>query len=236
MTTRPVERLYIGNFFVEERNFGGIFDESLRAIITDLGFKEENGNFLFGIKEALKNEEKVSEDIHFYPVGLNDRLWFPEISLINEINNEEFQLSDSQRYGNQLHLLLSTINSFDEIDTTIEKFFSESLIEKEFEIRLREELKLIYKSESYKILLEDSELIVNERKIITSNFESKVPDKVIYKKDEIIVIDFKSGLPHKKHQKQVYEYMNLLLEMESKPVKGFVFYTSNLELVQVSEA
>ena len=36
-----VERLYIGNYFVEEKNFGAIFDKSLKAIITELGFKEE---------------------------------------------------------------------------------------------------------------------------------------------------------------------------------------------------
>ena len=236
MTTRPVERLYIGNYFVEEKNFGAIFDKSLKAIITELGFKEENGTFIFGNKEILKKEEKELEDIHFYPIGLNERLWFPEISLINEINNEEFQMSESQRYGSQLHLLLSAINSLDEIEPTIERFSLDSLLEKDFEMRLRIDLHKIYNSQSYKTLLENSDLIFNERKIIASNFESKVPDKVIYKKDEIIVIDFKTGLPHKKHQKQVYEYMNLLLEMESKPVKGFVFYTSNSELIQVSEA
>jgi hypothetical protein len=48
------------------------------------------------------------------------------------------------------------------------------------------------------------------------------------------VIDFKSGIPNQKHYKQVNDYVSLLFQMENKPVKGFVFYTTTSELIQVS--
>ena len=236
MTTRPVDRLYIGNYFVEDKNFGGIFDESLKAISSNVGFIMENETFIFGDKEQLNNNLTELNDNNFYPTPINDRLWFPKISLIKEINQEDYQLTEAQRYGNQLHFLLSEINSFDEIDLTLKKFSRESKIEYEFEKRLKDDLELIYNNEFYKSLLEEAEYIYNERKIIASFFDSKVPDKIVYTKDEIILIDFKTGLPNNRHKKQVYEYMNLLYQMESKPVKGFVFYTSDLKLVQVTDA
>jgi ATP-dependent exoDNAse (exonuclease V) beta subunit len=234
MTTRPVERLYIGNYFVEEKNFGGFFDESLRQIASELGFKVENNLFLFGEKNIKSNLEKNNQNNQFIPLHLNDRLWFPKITLINEMTNEEFELSEAQRFGNQLHLLLSNINSISEVEETIVKFSKENLIEKDFEKKLKLNLVSIFENHNYKKLLEESVTVFSEQKIISSNFEAKVPDKIIYKKDEIIVVDFKTGLPNKKHVEQVTEYVNVLLQMESKPIKGYLFYTSNLELLQVA--
>lgn len=235
MTTRPVDRMYIGNYFVEETNFGGVFDETIKSISLDLGFEFVDDKFMIGKKELISKE---SDDIinlkHFQPIGLNDRLWFPKISLTKEINHQEFALSEAQRYGNQLHLLLSLINEKAEIESVINRFSNESLIEREFETRLSEDLYAIFEIKLYTDLLHNADNIFSERKIIASNFETKIPDKIIYKKDEIIVIDFKSGIPNQKHYKQVNDYVSLLFQMENKPVKGFVFYTTTSELIQVS--
>jgi hypothetical protein len=149
------------------------------------------------------------------------------------MSNEEFELSDAQRYGNQLHFLLSAINSVQEIDGIIDKYSKEDIIEKEFEKRLKRDLISVYENQKYINLTSGAVSVRSEQKIISSNFETKVPDKIFYKKDEIIVIDFKTGLPNKKHFKQVSEYMDVLFQMESKPVKGYLFYTSNLELLPV---
>ncbi len=233
MTTRPVERLYIGNFYVEEKNFGGFFDESLRIIASELAFKIDNNRFIFGEKQILSKMDLKSFNNQFVPLKLNDRLWFPKISLIKEMTNEEFELSEPQRYGNQLHFLLSAINSVQDIDGIIDKFSKEDLIEKEFENRLKKDLKAVFANKSYINISSGSISVSSERKIIASNFEIKIPDKIFYKKDEIIVIDFKTGLPSKHHYQQVSDYMDLLFQMESKPVKGYLFYISNLELIQV---
>jgi hypothetical protein len=234
MTTRPVERLYIGNYFVEEKNFGGVFDESLRLIAPELGIKVQNNHFVFGEKKVQTNVDKDAKNNQFLPVHLNDRLWFPKISLIKDFSNEEFELSVAQRYGNQLHFLLSAINSINEIESILEKFTKENFIEKEFESRLKMDLISIFENHNYKNLLEDNISVLSEQKIISSNFETKVPDKIIYKKNEIIVVDFKTGLKSKKHIKQVSEYVRVLSQMELKSVKGYLFYTSNLELLQVA--
>ena len=143
-------------------------------------------------------------------------------------------MSVAQRYGNQLHFLLSAINSINEIESILEKFTKENFIEKEFESRLKMDLISIFENHNYKNLLEDNISVLSEQKIITSNFETKVPDKIIYKKNEIIVVDFKTGLKSKKHIKQVSEYVRVLSQMELKSVKGYLFYTSNLELLQVA--
>jgi ATP-dependent exoDNAse (exonuclease V) beta subunit len=234
MTTRPVERLYIGNYFVEESNFGGVFDTTLKGISSQMNFEIQESVYIYGNREK---KEKPSEDSivrHFQPTQLNDRLWFPEISLTKEITQEEFALSEAQRYGNQLHLLLSVINQQSEIDYVLVKYSKESLIEKEFEHRLNEDLVSIFSIPTYTALLSNAKQIYSERKIIADHFETKVPDKIIVKEDEIIVIDFKTGMPNVKYTKQVNDYVNLLFQMESKPVKGFVFYTSTADLVQVS--
>lgn len=233
MTTRPVERLYIGNYFTDESNFGCVFDSTLKSISTILDFTIENDFYRIGNRLKKMNSDFSYTDNDFEPVEINDKLWFPEISLVENMSSDEFYLSEAQRYGNQLHLLLSAINYHHEINSILDKFVRDLLIDKDFEDRLRNDLDKILRNENYLKLLKNAIKIVSEVKIIATNFETRIPDKIIYKNNEIIVIDFKTGLPNSKHNNQVKSYVKLLFEMENTMVSGFIYYTSNLDLIQV---
>jgi CRISPR/Cas system-associated exonuclease Cas4 (RecB family) len=48
------------------------------------------------------------------------------------------------------------------------------------------------------------------------------------------VVDFKTGVPNVKHHDQVYGYMMQLESISGKPVKGYLAYTSDYEVVEVT--
>lgn len=50
------------------------------------------------------------------------------------------------------------------------------------------------------------------------------PDRVMIRKDETVVVDYKAATPKEEHQAQVREYMNLLLKMGYPNVKGYLWY------------
>jgi len=82
-------------------------------------------------------------------------------------------------------------------------------------------------------LISDAIKISNEQSIIIGPNETKRPDKIIFKENETIVLDFKTGLATKNNEKQVSMYKKVLSEMHFKNVKGYLFYTGNLQLQEI---
>ena len=178
-----------------------------------------------------ENENNSNED-NFTPISLKNKLWFPDISLKENALDEDTGLTEQQRFGNQLHFLLSTTSDISEIDLNLKSNLENGLIENAFEPKLRESLQQIFGMKDYQELLKNAQKILNEQGIIISANETKRPDKIIFKEDETIVIDYKTGIPKAQHSKQVQLYADTLKEMGFQQVRGIVFYTSELRLVR----
>lgn len=243
MFTRPVERLYIGNF-IEARKDDNKFGPAINAILHQLPLEQLGASilhnedneltFFIGKAEDKSNQDNtvIEEDLDFLPVAIGDRLWFPDISIQDNALKEDDGLSDSQRYGNQLHLLLSMITDSSQITTQVKSLLESGLIENAFEARLKADLTKILEMPEYINLLKDADKILNEQGIIINAGETKRPDKIILKKAETIVIDYKTGMPNPKHLKQVQVYADTLRAMGYPNVRGIVFYTGDLRLVR----
>jgi RecB family endonuclease NucS len=163
---------------------------------------------------------------------LKNKLWFPDISLKENALDEETGLTEQQRFGNQLHFLLSITSDSSEIEFNLKSNLENGLLEKDFETKLRETLQQIFGMKDYQELLNDATKILNEQGIIIGVNEIKRPDKIICKENETIVIDYKTGIPKAQHLKQVQVYADTLREMGYQQVRGIVFYTSELRLVR----
>jgi hypothetical protein len=146
---------------------------------------------------------------------------------------EDADLSAARRYGNQLHEALALINTPDTIEVTLEYMYKEGKIEIEFLDRISKELSIILNHAPYLTLISDAIKISNEQSIIIGPNETKRPDKIIFKENETIVLDFKTGLSTKKNEKQISMYKKVLDEMNYTHVKGFLFYTGSLQLQEI---
>jgi ATP-dependent exoDNAse (exonuclease V) beta subunit len=235
--TRPVERLYVANLCGNRGNkFGTEFHKALEKT-TELS-KIEGDKIIVEYGETsqkeknLKNELLVEEN-NFKPLSLNDTLWFPEISIQDHAFDEEFGLSEQRRYGTQLHFLVSILKNKSEIESIVSAKTVTGEIEAKFSKKLKEDLDLIFNFSAYSNLLDGATSILNEQAIIIDEKSTKVPDKIIIKENETIVLDFKTGDKSPKHQKQVQQYVSLLKKMNYPNVKGLVFYTKELDLQEV---
>ena len=235
MMTRPVERLYIGNFF-QKNNFGEKFNNTILSVESSFWTtsNDEEGKFIVGEKSKRGPVQKENIDaLNFMPVNFIDRLWFPDISINTNLLEEDSDLNQARRYGNQLHEALSIINKNDEIERLLNNLKREGKIEAEFYVRISKELDEILKFPPYKELIQNAYRISNEQSILIGPNETKRPDKIIFKENETIVLDFKTGLSTKKNEKQVKMYKNVLNEMNFPNVKGYLFYIKDLRLEEV---
>lgn len=242
--TRPIERMFINNEFEKKSKFSEIFQGILGQIEGEK--TEINGGFklTIGQRSTREADSKTIEAPYFVPKNVADRLWFPDISLQDQ---EDLltpdTLTEAQRYGNQLHLILSIVNFEAEIDTCIENLYKEGQVEIEFVDRMKTELKKLFNDSNYQSLFENSTEIMSEQPIIIDEQTTIRPDKIILKNIEkesgkigqnAIVIDYKTGMPNEKYTKQIRQYTGAMKELGYEEVEGYVFYTATRELVRIS--
>jgi superfamily I DNA/RNA helicase len=251
--TRPIDRMYINSEFKKGSKFGEIFQGILLQMEGEKTEIEGGIKLTHGERSKKTSEEKTIEAPYFIPKNVNDRLWFPDISLQDQ---EDLltpdTLSEQQRYGNQLHLILSFVNFEDEIDSYIDSLYKEGQIELEFVVRLKADMKNIFKDEEYQKLFENSTAILSEQAIIADESTTIRPDKIIVKdlmildvlkakdsknndlRKKAIVIDYKTGMPNKKYIKQITQYTSTLKELGYIEVEGYIFYTSTQKLERIN--
>jgi len=75
--------------------------------------------------------------------------------------------------------------------------------------------------------------VMTEQGIILPGGSAKRPDRIIVKKEQTVVLDFKTGEKKDAHQKQVMEYMVLINHLIPKPVDGYLVYIETGEIVKV---
>ena len=59
------------------------------------------------------------------------------------------------------------------------------------------------------------------------------PDKIILKKEETIVVDFKTGMPKKSDQQQIANYTTVLSKMGLQKVSGYLYYSFDQRLEKI---
>ena len=159
------------------------------------------------------------------------------------------QLSDAQRFGNQLHLVLSLANHPNEIETTILQLIKSGEVEMDFLERLKSEGIEILQDADYQSLFSNHIEILSEQPIIIDAFNTIRPDKIIVKdvkvkneaevevegviRKKAIILDYKTGMPNAKYAKQVTEYVLALNEIGYSEVEGYLFYTATKKLERV---
>ena len=236
MMTRPVDRLYIGNYYKssKEKNFGYYFDQALVDFPLYERFLSEEGVFSFGTKEKKIISEISELSYSFCPESVRDNLWFPEIAIMSEELQESKALSDPIRFGYQLHDLISILDSESEVEAVIDSYCLEGKLDAQFVPLLKKEVLDIFNNPIYKGFILNASSISNEQTIIVSENELKRIDKIIFKPTETIVIDFKTGAKDNKHLKQVSFYKKIITKMGYPNVKSFLFYTNLKEIVEVA--
>ncbi|NDF60555.1 MAG: hypothetical protein EB100_05690, partial [Crocinitomicaceae bacterium] len=238
MMTRPVNRLYVLNCYSDKnpKNFGSYFHD----VILELEQKKmmdssvgQNGKqrYFRGFISKNKSEENIEvTSLNFTPQPLNDMLWYPEIVLDVQKSMKEQGVSDQIRFGNQLHELLASVNTLQEIDERVNNLLTEGKIEVQFKEQLINQSKKILAFPEYIKIVTDAIDVYNEQSILSNDRVVKRPDKIIRHKDRTFVVDYKSGMSSDKHIKQMEKYIELLEQMEFPEVKGVLFYTNQMRI------
>lgn len=232
--TRPMERLYIHNAY-DKAKFGKHFHEVLEKmpnVTSSDGTLEVDLNS--GPRSESKSAAKDEHESSFVPVSIQDRLWFPHISLQdNEALGDGDYLSPEMQFGIQFHLLISRIQRKHEIVSEVDTGIKAGEVSIENRERLIEKLNVILEKADYRELFENAVSVLSEQEFIVSKDKTLRPDRVILKETSTVIVDYKTGFPKEKDVKQVKEYALVLSEMRYPNVEGYLFYVGEGTLRRV---
>jgi len=149
-----------------------------------------------------------------------------------------FDLYDTQKserisHGKLLHELFEKIATVADVTPSLKRMVSEGKIntktsEEYFQIisdLLADEPFLSWFSGEWKVL--------NERDVLRGDEKRHRPDRVMIKNDELVVVDYKTGSKSDKDFAQVRGYLKDFTKMGYVLPKGFLWYISNNEIIEV---
>lgn len=139
--------------------------------------------------------------------------------------------------GRLLHSLFSVIETAEDVDAAIGRLFFEGVIGSSEQ---REEIRRLALGALAHPQVQDwysgTWRLFNECAIIYKEngvLQTRRPDRVMMRKGEVVVVDFKFGKQNKKYNEQVRSYVRLLAQMGYTGITGYLWYVDEGEVVCV---
>ncbi len=144
--------------------------------------------------------------------------------------DEEESSSRFINRGTLLHTLFSALETEADIDPAVDRLVFEGIIgSKEVEEEIRTFTHAAFTQPEIQDWYSGNWKLFNECAILYKEddmLQTRRPDRVMMKDDQVVVVDFKFGKPSKKHNAQVQEYMRLLARMGYHNITGYLWYVS----------
>ena len=237
--TRAVEQLYViskkdisSKGVVSEKTYAGMF----------ISYLQQQGKWLdnqlsysFGnLNQKEKSLEKVNAfvPLKFISVPKEDH----NLSIITKAGLlwDTKQEKAIQR-GNLVHLVLSKIKTNQDVDFAFNELLVSGDITKENMDVLRTLVTNVIQHPKLNLYFQDDFKIYNERDIITNYGQLLRPDRLnINSKNEVIIIDYKTGDQKSFHKSQLNDYETVLKQMNLIVTnKILVYINDTIDVIEV---
>jgi hypothetical protein len=229
--TRAVEQLFIvGNASVSKKGdeniktYSGLLINYLKSIGR---WEADKFEYEFGVFEKIEAVESSK-----YPTETQTGfISTPKEQLKVSIATSSGYLWDNSKKeaiekGNLVHLLLSRIYTKCDIEPTFNHFIKSGAISIVQEEELRETVEAILNHPTLSSYYSSEVTVFNEREIMNCSGKIIIPDRLIVYEDlTAIIIDYKTGDFHDKHELQIKNYAQIIEEMGYNVIKKILVYT-----------
>ena len=227
--TRAEEQLYIISSMnltskgeVVNNNMSTFF---LNYLIENGLFNSSQLNYQWGNQERISIPRKKIQSVQAIEKVQNTL----HPSAIKIVHKESLMWGTNQQkaieYGNVIHEILSYVKTFDDVDLALIKAFENGLINTSQSNEVSEVLHKICTHPELIDFFATDVKILNEQTIIRKSDSLIKPDRIVLNsKGEAMLVDYKTGEPNSKHQKQIETYEQALELMGYKVIKKALVY------------
>ena len=90
---------------------------------------------------------------------------------------------------------------------------------------LEKELSYLFSLDEINYFFTSDWLIKTEKEILLPNGKTYIPDRILFKNNEVVVLDYKTGKIDVSHKEQIMRYSSVLAEMGYTNINLFLIYT-----------
>jgi len=227
--TRPRNELYI---FIPNKSSKGY--NTLTSLIP-------NDYYEVGVKDADKKEIKRKEEVSLFKIPPSTHCDWLHVIKEEFIETSEITNRHNIQKGDILHFIFSFIDNLadENMDTLVKEAILKARFKYPFIDDLKEYEKMVKKAlKSPKLksffFVKDGD-IYREKDIVGSDGKTRRIDRLIIKKDECVIVDYKSSTGEtEKYRRQIDDYKTIVKGIYPKrKVKGYLLYLDELRLEEV---
>jgi ATP-dependent helicase/nuclease subunit A len=162
--------------------------------------------------------------------GLRTGVW-----LDRDLPFDEAESTDNARSrGIIMHEALARMQDFTEIERVLIGLKEEGILSENQHESTKLQLQEFISNPEVRDWFQPTQSFYAEREIIEVDGKSYRPDRVLVFPNKTVLIDFKTGSPHAKYQKQLKQYVTLLGKMGLPPVEAYLAYISPVHIEKLS--
>jgi ATP-dependent exoDNAse (exonuclease V) beta subunit len=151
-------------------------------------------------------------------------------SRISHRPDEEFA---GTRFGKSVHHVLENVQSKSDLAVSVKKSVTSGYFTAEEAIEVEIRISQLFNIEQMSDWFSGNWEVLNEASILLPQQGEKRPDRVMIRENQVVVLDYKTGVYEPKHEKQVQTYMKYLSEMGYHNVTGYLLYLDESDLIEV---
>ena len=235
--TRPIDRLYIISEYPSKKPTNQTIPSLLYEFLKEQGaWREDQSRYVFGSEytEPERAEELPGQNRYLKDFISND--WQKKLILAPEAPDiwDVEDSSQNRRWGNLVHRALAEIYTSKDISLVVEGFVVKGLLQKEKLNMFQQVLEKVVFHEDMKEFFQPGIKAKNEAPLIDKDGNTLRPDKLIFKPDRLVLIEYKTGRPEDYHLKQINTYRKTLEEMNYRNIESYLLYINDdIELKKV---
>ena len=188
-------------------------------------WNEDKLDYNFGTKS------RISEKVKFVDtnkkIEIVTELFNPKNIKISQLESIMWgtDRQEAIEYGNIVHEILSYVNTAADVDLAIQKAVENGLITAFQKENMRQTIASIVTNENLLEFFHSENKILNEQTIIQKEDAIIKPDRmVINRKNEVFLLDYKTGEPQNKYKTQLEKYEYAIKKMGYKIAKKSIVY------------
>jgi ATP-dependent exoDNAse (exonuclease V) beta subunit len=136
-------------------------------------------------------------------------------------------------FGNLIHEMMAKVNTKNDVEKVVNAYVQNGMINNEESVLIHKSIDKIVTHAELKNYFSENVTIFNEREIVDVDNQIMIPDRLVFnQKNEVTIIDYKTGRPSKSYQQQLLRYERVLTSMNFKVDKKLLIYIDEEILVE----
>ncbi len=178
-------------------------------------------------KEAIESNDLACLQIGAYETKVQIRSNAADFFMLLD-HEKAHQIKE----GIKLHAVLERLRHPEELDWVLQHLQASGIIENQDHETLRSKIAQLFENQLFASWFNDDWQVLTERSLIHQR-QRYQPDRVLFKGNQAVVIDYKKQQQDTKHHQQIKRYGQLIQAMGWPQISMYLVYVDNLEIVEV---